>query len=74
MARRGEERARVGDLDDAPEVHHRHPRRDVAHHRQVVGDEYIGEAEALLQVLQQVDHLRLHRHVQRGYRLVQDEE
>src|SRR5574337_1090630 len=34
MPGRGVERARRGDLDDAPEVHHRHPVADVLDHRQ----------------------------------------
>jgi hypothetical protein len=40
------------------------------HHRQVVADEQVGHAEAVLQVLHQVQHLGLHRHVQRADRLV----
>ena len=37
-------------------------------------DEQHGEPEGLLQVLDQVQHLRLHRHVQRRDRLVRDDE
>ena len=55
-----------------PEVHHRHAVADVAHHRQVVRDEQVGQAQALLQFHQHVDHLRLDRHVQRRHRLVAD--
>ena len=40
----------------------------------VVGDEEIGQAELLLQVLQQVDHLGLDRHVERRHRLVADDQ
>ena len=47
---------------------------DVAHHRQIVGDEEVGEAEPLLQVLQQVDDLALDRHVERRDRLVADDD
>src|SRR5438552_11236684 len=36
------------------------------HHRQVVGDEQVGQPELLLQLFQQVEHLRLDGHVQRG--------
>ena len=42
----------------------------MAHDRKIVGDEQIGEAEALAQILEQVDHLRLDRHVERGDGLV----
>src|SRR6266702_213465 len=39
-----------------------------------MGDEEIAEAEPLLEVEQQVDDLRLHRHVERRYRFVADDE
>jgi hypothetical protein len=41
---------------------------------EVVGNEDVGEAELCLQVLQQVEDLRLHRHVQRRDRLVADDQ
>ena len=44
------------------------------HHAEIVGDEQIGEAELLLQVLQQVDDLRLDRDVERRDRLVADQQ
>jgi hypothetical protein len=59
-----------GDLDQLAEIHHRHAVADVLHHGEVVGDEQIGEAEAALQVLQQVDDLRLDRDIEGGDRLV----
>ena len=83
---RGQQRDRVGvhrgvvdrvplaELDDLAEVHDRDPVADVAHHRQVVGDEDVGEVELGLQVLQQVHHLRLDRDVQGGHRLVRDDQ
>ncbi len=74
VARRGEERALRRRLDDLAEIHHRHTVCHVAHHRQVVRDEQVGQAEALLQVLQQVHHLRLDRDVERADRLVADDE
>ena len=52
------------------QVHHQHLVRNVAHHRQVVRDEQVRQAEFCLQVGQQVEHLRLHRHVERRHRLV----
>ena len=39
-----------------------------------MADEQIGDAELLLQVLHQVQHLRLHRHVQCTDRLVGHDE
>ena len=59
-----------GDLDQLAEIHHRHAVADVLHHGEVVGDEQVGEAELALQVLQQVDDLRLDRDVEGGDRLV----
>ena len=60
------------DLDDLAEVHHRDPVGDLAHHRQVVGDEHVGQPELVLEVLHQVDDLRAHRDVERGDGLVGD--
>jgi hypothetical protein len=82
MRDRGEQRARVGmprigedralrrHLHDLPQIHHGHPVGHVAHHRQVMRDEQVGQAEAALQVLQQVHHLRLDRDIERADRLV----
>ena len=40
------------------------------HHREVVRDEEVGEAELVLQVVEQVHHLGLDRDVERRDRLV----
>ena len=42
--------------------------------REVVRDEEIGQAELALQVAQQIEHLRLDRDVERGDRLVADDQ
>ena len=47
---------------------------DLADHREVVRDEDVGEVELALQVLQQVQDLRLHRDVERRDRLVADDQ
>ena len=62
------------DLHDLAQVHHGDPVGDVPDDRQVVRDEQVGQPELVLQVLQQVDHTGLHRHVQRGHRFVQDQQ
>ena len=41
---------------------------------EVVRDEDVGEAEVALQVLEQVEDLRLHGDVERGHRLVADDQ
>ena len=66
-------RART-ELDDLAQVHHRHPVADVPDHRQLVGDEQVGQVELLLQVFHQVDDLRLDRDVEGADRLVRDHE
>jgi hypothetical protein len=83
---RGEQRDRVRvervvveivrgrELHDLPQVHHRDPVRDVPDDREVVRDEEVRELEVLLQLLHQVDDLRLDRDVERRHRLVADDE
>jgi hypothetical protein len=61
-------------LHDPTEVHDRNPVGDVPHDREVVRDEQIGELELLLQLLEQIDDLRLDGDVERGDRLVRDDE
>ena len=68
------ERVAVGELDDLADVHHGDAGRDVPHDREVVRDEEIGQSELLLQILEQVDDLRLNRDVERRDRLVADDE
>ena len=64
----------IGDLDDLAQIHHSHPVADVVHHVQGVGDEDEGEAELLLNLLQQVQHLSLHRDVEGAGWLVEEDE
>ena len=70
MQRRGEQRVARRELDDAAEIHHGDAMADVLHDREIVRDEEVGDAEFSLQVDHQVDHLRLHRNVERRDRLV----
>src|SRR5262249_20109622 len=56
------------------EIHHRYTVADVLHDREVVRNEQIGKPEALLEVLEQVDDLRLYGHVQgRDWLIAHDE-
>ena len=66
------ERARL--LHDPAQVHHRHLVGEVLDDGQVVGDEQVGDAPLLLQVVQQVQDLALDRHVQGRDGLVADDE
>ena len=74
MLGRGEDGVAAAVLDRVAEVHHHHVVGDVADHRQVVRDEDVGQPELVLQVLQQVEDLRLHRQVERRDRLVEHQQ
>ena len=74
MAGRSEQRLRIRGLDDDAEIHHRDPVGDVLHHREVVRDEDVGEAEPVLQVAQQIEDLRADRDIERRDRLVADDQ
>jgi hypothetical protein len=63
----------VGQLHDLAEVHHGDAVGDVADHREVVRDDHVRQAELVLEVVHQVDDLRLDGHVERGDRLVGDD-
>ena len=74
MLRCAEQRARRPVLDDDAPVHDEGPVADVAHDREVVADEHQGDGGLPADVGQRVEHLRLDRHVERGDRLVEDED
>ena len=57
-----------------PAAHHRNTFGHVFHHRKIVRDEQIGEPDFRLQILQQIENLRLDRDVERRNRLVEDEQ
>ncbi len=61
-------------LHDAPRVHHRHAVGNLRHHAEVVGNQQQGQAQALPQLGQQRQNLRLDSDVQRRCRLVGDEQ
>ena len=70
MARVGKQRLFVGQLHQTAEVHHAHLVAHVAHHCQVVRDEQIRQPQPALQVFHDVEHLRLHAHIQRRRGLI----
>src|SRR5580700_4753674 len=74
MERRGEEILRRRDLRDLAEVEHHHAIRNMAHHREIMGDEEVGEAKLFLQAQHEVEDLRLDVDVERRDRLVRDDE
>ena len=64
----------VGQLHQLAQVHNADAVGNVLDNAQVMGDEQIGQAHLLLQVLEHVDDLCLNRNVQGGDRLVADDE
>ena len=73
MERVDVEVVRRSDLDDLAEVHHRDAVGDVADDGEIVRDEQVRQAELGLELLHQVDDLRLDGDVERRDRLVADE-
>ena len=67
-------RLAIGDLHDFAQVHDRYAVADVFDHPKIVRDEKIGEVHLLLELLEKIDDLRLDRNVQRGDRLIGDDE
>ena len=61
-------------LDDLAGVHDRHGVANELHHREVVADEHVGEAELLLEVHHEVNDLSLDRDVEGRDRLVAHDE
>ena len=64
----------VRELGGLAEVHHHHPVGDVPHDVEVVRDEDVGQAELPLEVLEEIEDLRLHGDVERRDRLVAEDE
>src|ERR1700744_3686108 len=74
MARLREDALLVAELRDTAEVHDHHVVGDMLDHRQVVRDEHVTRLELILQIHEQVQDLRLDRHVERGHRFISDED
>ena len=62
------------EFDDFADVHHGNPIRNVLDDAQIVGDEQVGEFELGLKVFEEVQNLRLNRHVECGDGLVGDDQ
>jgi len=65
---------RASQFHNLPEIHDHHAMADVFHDRQIVRDKKISHAALLLQVLQQVDDLRLNGNIQRADRFVANDQ
>ncbi|MNL54267.1 hypothetical protein D3C87_1775860 [compost metagenome] len=65
MARPLEEQVGGRGFHHMAQIHHHHPVGDVVHHAQIVADEDVGEAELFLEVVEQIEHLRLDGDIER---------
>ena len=74
VLRLGEDLRGVADLHQLAALHHADAVGEAAHQVQVVGDEQQRHAHLALQLVQQRQDLRLDGHVQRGGRLVADQQ
>ena len=74
MMRAREERARRALLDDAPGIHHRYLLAHLGDDTEIVSDEQDRQPELFLQRFEKRQDLRLDRHVERGCRLIGDEQ
>ena len=74
VLRGGEDFARLAPLDDLAAIHDADPVGHLPHDAEIVGDEQHRHVELGLELEQEVEDLRLDRDVERGRRLVGDEE
>ena len=74
VLRVGEQVGDVGAFDDLAGIHHQHLVGHLGDHAEIVGDEQDRHAEPALQVAQQIEDLRLDGDVERGGRLVGDQQ
>ncbi len=61
-----------GPLDHPARIHDRHVMGEMPHDGQIMGNENEGDTGFALQILQQIDDLRLNRNVECRHRLVAD--
>jgi hypothetical protein len=69
----GDGAGRAG-FDDVAEVHDRDAVAEMFDHGKVVSDEQVSQAALFLEILQEVDHLRLHGNIKRADRFIADDE
>ncbi|MNV91034.1 hypothetical protein D3C71_1854800 [compost metagenome] len=57
-------------LDNLAEIHHRHAVAHMANDRKAVSDNHHCQPQLMFQAFEQVHYLRLHGDIQRGNRLI----
>jgi len=66
--------SRGSGFDDVAEIHDRDALAEMFHYGEIVRNEQVRQPPLLLQVMQQVDHLRLHGDIQSTDRFIADDE
>ena len=61
-------------LHKVSQIHNANRIGNMLHHAQIVGNKQVSQLILLLQIFQKIDDLRLNAHVERGDRLVADDE
>src|SRR5271163_1547932 len=74
MARVAVEFATRRTLHHPPQIHNEYTVADVFHYAKIVGNEQQRQSEFALQILQEIDHLRLNGDIQRRDRFIGDDE
>ena len=74
MVRLAEKRLRRGPLHHPSRVHHRNLVAELRHHRNVMRDQQHRQIQLILQVLQDLQDLMLHDHIQRRDGLIGDQQ
>ncbi|VTR68114.1 hypothetical protein DESC_690051 [Desulfosarcina cetonica] len=74
MAGAPENIIRMTQFNGLAQEHHADPVGDVAHHPEIVGDEQVGQLQAFLQILEQIEDLGLDGNIQGGDGLVANHE
>ena len=63
-----------GDLEQGTALHHADAVAHITYDRQIVRDEHVGQLELASQIAEQIQKLRLNRHVERRGRFVKHDE
>ena len=73
LLRAGKDAVRRALLDDLPAIHDDDAFAEIAHDRQIMGDEEKREVHSLLELGEKIDDLLLDRHIERGHALIRNQ-
>lgn len=74
MVRRATNLTSLARFDDTAQIHHEHTPAKMFDDGQVVRNKKVGQSALALEVLQEIDHLRLDAHVERTHGLIADDQ